>query len=263
MVKLIASDMDGTLLDDEKQLPDDFFETLDGLLERNITFAVASGRTYSALEHLFPNEYVNRISYICDNGACVVHNGEVISSSVLEKSLYDELIRFAEQEDGFQVVACGRKGVYCKNLGKAFIEDVARYYKLHTIVDGFADIDDEFYKLAISDTKGSVVHGKPLLDRIFSGKINVQASGEEWMDVMPCGVSKGKALKLVQQILGADRSETMAFGDYFNDADMLALADLSFCMENGHEEIKKLCRYTAPNNNVGGVTDCIKRFVLN
>lgn len=263
MIKLIASDMDGTLLDDEKRLPDDFFETLDGLLERNITFAAASGRTYSALEHLFPSEYVNRISYICDNGACVVHNGSVISSCVLEKSLYDELIRFAEQEDGFQVVACGRKGVYCKDLGKAFIEDVARYYKLHTIVDRFSDLDDEFYKLAISDTKGSVVHGKPLLDKIFNGKINVQASGEEWMDVMPCSVSKGKALKSLQLILGAASSETMAFGDYFNDADMLALADWSFCMENGHNEIKKLCRYIAPNNNRGGVTDCIKRFVLN
>ncbi len=54
MTKLIASDMDGTLLDDNKQLPGDFYETIDKLAEKGVRFTVASGRTYNAVEHLFP-----------------------------------------------------------------------------------------------------------------------------------------------------------------------------------------------------------------
>lgn len=262
MIKLIASDMDGTLLDDEKRLPEDFFTVLDKLSERNITFAVASGRTYSALEHLFPVEYTDRISYICDNGACVVHKGEVLECELLTRDVYEKLVEFCEREDGISMLACGKKSVYHLDLGKEFCEDVEMYYKRHTIVKDFLSIDDEFFKLAVCDANGSVVHGKPLFDRVFGDTLNVQASGEAWMDVMPGGVSKGKALKRFRERLGISRSETMAFGDYFNDADMLAEAEWSFAMENGREEIKKMAKYIAPDNNSGGVIACIKKFVL-
>ena len=82
------------------------------------------------------------------------------------------------------------------------------------------------------------------------------------MDVMAAGVSKGKALRELMKTLSVSRSETMVFGDYFNDVDMLTSADWSFCMENGHDDVKKLCRFTAPDNNSGGVTQCIRRYAF-
>lgn len=262
MIKLIASDMDGTLLDDDKRLPENFFQMLDALLERGITFTVASGRTYTALEHLFPREYVDKISFICDNGACVVHNGKVLSCDMLSRDVFESLIKFCLQHREFSAIACGLKGVYHLDSDKEFSDDVGRYYKFHTVVDNFFDIDDEFYKLAICDVKGSAVHGKPLLDSAFGDKLNVQASGDVWMDVMPGGISKGSALKKFRERLGISRSETMAFGDYLNDAEMLKEAEWSFCMENGHEEIKKISRFIAPNNNSGGVISMIRKYVL-
>lgn len=262
MIKLIASDMDGTLLDDEKRLPKDFITTLDALFERGITFAVSSGRTYSALEHLFPEDYVSRMSFICDNGACVIHRGKLVGCDLLEREVYEDLVRFCESEGGFLLVACAKNGVYHLDMGESFSEDVGRYYKFHTVVDSFLDIEDDIYKLAICDMHGTVTHGKPLLDKMFGDKLNVQASGELWMDVMAGGVSKGRALQKLQQSLGVSRSETMAFGDYFNDVDMLQAADWSFCMENGHDEVKKLCRFIAPSNNDSGVIKCIEKYVL-
>lgn len=262
MIKLIASDMDGTLLDDNKRLPEDFLTILDALFERNVTFAVASGRTYSALEHLFPREYTDKISYICDNGACVVHKGKVIECELLSREIFEQLVRFCESEEGVSLLACGKKSVYHLDLGKDYCKDVEMYYKHHTIVSGFLDIDDEFYKLAVYDANGSVVHGKPLFDSVFGDKLNVQASGEMWMDVMTGGVSKGRALRKFREQLGVSCSETMAFGDYFNDADMLAEAEWSFAMANGREEIKNMAKYIAPDNNSGGVIASIKKFVL-
>ena len=69
MIKLIASDMDGTLLNDRKELPGDFFEVFDELERRGIKFTVASGRSFDAVAHLFPEEYRTRLDFICDNGA--------------------------------------------------------------------------------------------------------------------------------------------------------------------------------------------------
>lgn len=105
-------------------------------------------------------------------------------------------------------------------------------------------------------------HGKPALDGIFGDKLNVQASGEVWMDVMASGINKGAALTGLRETLGIAREETMAFGDYFNDVEMLNAAGWSFCMENGHEDVKKLCRYMAESNNNGGVTKAIRKYAL-
>lgn len=262
MIKLIASDMDGTLLDDEKRLPRDFFPVLDELYEKNIVFAIASGRTYSAVEHLFPEAYLGKMSYICDNGACTVLNGKIANVFPLERDVYEKVISVCAETEDFTVIVCAESGVYHLDLDEDFTKDVTRFYKFHNTVGDFLDIKDTIYKLAVCDKKGVLRHGKPLLEGVFGDKLNIQASGEFWMDVMAGGVSKGAALRVLQKTLGVTRAETMAFGDYFNDADMLMSADYSFCMENGHEDVKKLCRFIAPDNNSGGVTKCIRKFAL-
>lgn len=262
MIRLIATDMDGTLLDDEKRLPRDFFPVLDRLVEKNITFAIASGRTYSAIEHLFPEKYVGKMSYICDNGACTVLNGKVENVFPLERDVYEKVISVCTATEDFAVIVCAESGIFHLDLDEDLSKDVVRFYKFHTKTENFFDIKGEIYKLAIRDKKGALNHGKPLLEGVFGDKLNIQASGEYWMDVMAGGVSKGAALRALQKTLGVTSAETMAFGDYFNDADMLMSADYSFCMENGHEDVKKLCRFVAPDNNSGGVTKCIGKFVL-
>lgn len=262
MIKLIASDMDGTLLNDEKQLPPDFFEVMDKLNERGIVFAVASGRTYSALEHLFPEPYRDRIAYICDNGACTVLDGKPVNVTPLDGDTYRELLEACGRIGDLRVVVCAENGVYHINSGDKFYSEVGRFYKKHSAVEDLSAVSETIYKVAVCDETGAMTHGKPALDGIFGTRLNVQVSGTVWMDVMASGISKGKALKALQERLGVTRGETMVFGDYFNDVEMLALAEESFCMENGHEDVKKMCRHIAPDNNHGGVTECIRRFVL-
>ncbi len=262
MIKLIVSDMDGTLLDDEKQLPPDFFEVLNKLIERDIIFTVASGRTYSALDHLFPEPYRDKVAYICDNGACTVLNGKPVNVTPLDGETYRELLEACRDIGDLRVVVCAENGVYHINSGDRFYSEVGRFYKMHSAVDDLFAVNEMIYKVAVCDETGAMTHGKPALDRIFGTRLNVQVSGEVWMDVMASGVSKGSALKALQEKLGASRAETMVFGDYFNDVEMLRLAEQSFCMENGHEDVKKMCAHIAPDNNHGGVTQCIRRFAL-
>lgn len=262
MIKLIASDLDGTLLDSEKRLPSDFFEVLDEIERRGIAFAVASGRTYSAAEHLFPEKYRKKIAFICDNGACTYLGDELVHVAPLDRAVYEEILEACERIGGFTLVVCAESGVYHLKSSDEFFNEVGKFYKKHAVIDDFRAIDGAIFKMAVCDKRGTYNHGKLRFDEIFGDRLNVQVSGEVWMDVMTAGVSKGKALNALQQRLGVTKAETMAFGDYFNDLDMLQSAEWSFCPENGHEEIKRQCRFVCADCDHGGVVESIRKYVL-
>ncbi len=262
MIKLIASDMDGTLLNDRKELPKDFFEVLDRLEQNGIKFTVASGRTYDAVAHLFPEEYRDKLDFICDNGANVIHEGKQVSLTPLDRATFEQLIKACEEIGGLRVLVCASRGTYHLDADPEFSAEIARYYKNHFPCNNLLDIDDTIYKLAVCDQQGTENHGKPAIDAIFGDRLNVQVSGPVWMDVMGAGVSKGSALKKLGEILGIDRADTMAFGDFSNDADMLRYAGWSFAMENGHPDVKKIARFLARSNNENGVTWAIRHYAL-
>lgn len=263
MIKLIASDMDGTLLNDSKQLPPDFCEIIDKLYENGIKFTVASGRTYAAVEHLFPEEYRTKLDYICDNGAYIMHEGKPIHITPLDRATFEEFVRTAEEIGGFRLLVCAAGGTYHLRASDEFNAEVAKYYKNHIECDDLLAIDDVIYKLAVCDMQGAQERGKPALDAVFGDRLNIQVSGKIWMDVMAGGVSKGSALKKMSELLGIDRSEIMAFGDYYNDTDMLLNAGMSFAMANGNDYIKSICTHRALSNNECGVTKAIRQYALN
>lgn len=262
MIKLIASDLDGTLLDSEKHLPSDFFDVLDELGRRGITFAVASGRTYSAADHLFPEEYRKKIAFICDNGACTYLDGRLVDMSPLDRADYEELLDACEKIGGFRLVVCAAGGVYHLRYTDEFFDEVGKFYRSHTVIEDLRAIDDTIFKVAVCDERGAYSHGKPEFDKIFGDRLSVQVSGDQWMDIQASGISKGEALKALQKALGVTGAETMAFGDYFNDLEMLLCADWSFCPENGHEEIKRQCRFVCADCDHGGVVESIRKYAL-
>lgn len=263
MIKLIASDMDGTLLDDSKRLPSDFCEVIDALEEKGIKFVVSSGRTYAALAHLFPQEYLQRLDFICDNGAYIIHEGKPVHITPLDRGVFEEFVKTAEEIGGFRLLVCAANGTYHLPCDPQFDAEVEKFYKNHAKCDNLLKIEDTIYKLAVCDTQGARERGKPALDAVFGDRLNIQVSGTIWMDVMSGGVSKGTALAKLSRLLGIDRSEVMAFGDYYNDMDMLQNAGISFAMENGSEDIKRIADHIAESNNCGGVTKAIRQYALN
>ncbi len=262
MIKLIASDMDGTLLNDKKELPFDFYSIIDSLEAQGIKFVVASGRTYNAVEHLFPEEYRTRLDYICDNGAYIMHEGKPIHITPLDRATFEEFVRAAREIGGLKLLVCAAGGTYHLHDSDDFNREVAKFYKNHIECDDLLAIDDVIYKLAVCDMQGAEHHGKPALDAIFGDRLNIQVSGVIWMDVMAGGVSKGSALAKMRELLNIDRSEVMAFGDYYNDTDMLLEAGMSFAMANGNDYIKSICTHQADTNNNGGVTKAIQRYIF-
>jgi len=262
MIKLIATDMDGSLLDDDKNLPPDFSETHD-ILERNgISFAAASGRSYTALAPVF-GEQSSSMSFICDNGAFIVHKGKKIFSAGIAPELLREVISVCEEKlPEAYLVLCGEKGLYVTEKYKPRSQkELGFYYSSRIVLDNLAETDDVIFKIAIYDENNPQEYSYPVLEKIFGDKLSLVVSGHLWMDIMQKGISKGSAVKQLQQTLGITAAETMAFGDFYNDIELLKNADMSFVMENANEDMKQYGRFTAESNNSSGVTKAIKKYL--
>ncbi len=265
MIKLIITDMDGTLLDEKKRLPEEFPQILQRLKERGVQFAVGSGRSYPILRQDFA-DYLKDIYFICDNGSILIKEDQIQYSRTFSRELTMEVIKTCDSIEEIIPVLCGKKSAYHTPCPQKHEGALRSYYNQECVLEqlrDFASIQDEVLKFAIFDPRGGAEHCYPVLERVFGERCNVVVSGPYWVDIMLKGVSKGTAVAFLQEKLGITREETMAFGDFYNDVEMLQQAEYSFVMENAEEKMKQYGKFLAPRNTENGVMRMIQKFVLN
>lgn len=257
MIKLIASDMDGTLLNENGVLPTDFGETFRLLKEKGILFCAASGRQYKSLLEFF-SPYQNEMAFIAENGAYIVLNGEEIYENCLDKSQVEEILRICENIDDIGVILCGKKGAYLNSSDKDIQSFFKTYYSHYQMVENLLLVDDIIFKIAIYDKKGSRNNSYEQLKNFTH--LKVVLSGDKALDISKLSINKGKALNILQKKLNILPKETMVFGDYLNDLEMIKDAKYSFAMKNAQSEIINSANFiTEYSNNENGVIRTIKR----
>lgn len=252
-LRLVALDMDGSLLDDEKRLPAAFWPVLDQLLALGVVVCPASGRQYATLRHGMGRD---DLTYVAENGSLVVHEGRTLAVTPLALDVARDVVRSvrdavtAGADHG--TVLCGEASAYVERTDEAFLAHVRPYYRRLTLVEDLAAVQDTVLKVAVYDFGPAQDGAGPLLSA-FDERARVLVSGEHWVDVMDSAADKGAALRAVQERLGITPEQTMAFGDYFNDVGMLAAARWSFAMANAHPDVIGHARFVAPSNNDAGV----------
>ncbi|MEU5278181.1 Cof-type HAD-IIB family hydrolase [Streptomyces asoensis] len=262
-IRLIVTDMDGTLLDDDKKVPRDLWETLARLRERGVLFTPASGRQYATLAAEF-SEVADGMVFIAENGTYVVRDGEELSSDPLEPAVVARVTRIVRDlaAGGAEVgaVVCGKRSAYVERDDEAFLAEVGRYYVRHRVVEDVTAVDDDILKVALFDFGSAARTTAPALAPLARTH-QVVVSGEHWVDVMNRTANKGAALRALQRELGITPAQTMVFGDYLNDLEMLDAADWSFAMANAHPEVVGRARHLAPSNNDNGVLRTVTRLL--
>lgn len=259
MIKFIASDMDGTLLNENDEIHEDFYGVLNTLKKKDIIFAAASGRQYYNLLEKF-HDVKDDIMFIAENGTFVVYKGEELLVNAMDRDVALELIKIGRTIKNSYVILCGKKSAYIENRDERFIEETERYYHRYEIVDDLTKVQDVILKVTILDFDGSEFNSNNYYDD-YREKVQVTASGKQWLDITAKGVNKGVTIKKLQKILNIKYEETMAFGDYLNDLEMLESVYHSYAMENAHEDIKKVSRFMAKSNNDNGVVEKIKEML--
>jgi len=258
-IRLIAVDMDGTLLDGDGNLPAGLWQVLPRLAERDVTFVPASGRQLATLQLLFADA-AHEMTFIAENGAYVVRAGVEVASEVVDRDVVERVVRHlrALGEKGYDlgVVVCGKRSAYIERTDDAFHAEAAAYYAALEPVDDLLAIDDDVLKIAIYDFALAEESVGCALDEIAATH-RVVVSARHWVDIMNPGVDKGMALRRLQESIGVEPAQTAAFGDYLNDLEMLDAADWSYAMQNAHPDVVARARHRAPSNRDHGVITTI------
>ncbi|WP_207432050.1 Cof-type HAD-IIB family hydrolase [Sabulibacter ruber] len=259
-IKLVASDMDGTLLDPQHQLSEDFYPIYYALKEKGILFAAASGRQYYNLLNLF-KPIKDEIVFLAENGSYVAYRGQEILVQAMDPAVTKQTLQKAGTVPGVHLVLCGKKTAYVESSHEEFRRNVDLYYDEVQVVENLMDVeDDEFLKIAICDLAGAENNSNTYFqaEREY---LQVTVSGSIWLDICHKEANKGKAMEVLQASLGITPEETMVFGDYLNDLKMIQKAYYSFAMENAHPDIKAAARFQAKSNSQNGVLEVLQQLV--
>lgn len=258
-VRLVAVDMDGTLLDSRHEVGPDFWALYDRLERAGIVFAAASGRQYdSILEKI--GRVGDGLAVLGENGAYGKYRGEELVRTVLPKGALPELISLLDGLPEVNGVMCAPHAAYVKSDDPSFQEFMSEFYTAHEKRDDFAGLDDEIVKVALYHPVDSETSIYPHF-RHLEPQLKVKVSSRFWVDISHPDANKGHALQLLQRKLGVSAAETLAIGDYNNDLEMLAAADYSYAMANAHPNVKAAAKYATGGNDEGGV-EAVLRDVL-
>jgi Cof subfamily protein (haloacid dehalogenase superfamily) len=259
-LRLVVTDLDGTLLDGDGRIPDRLWEVLPRLRERGITLAPASGRQYATLRRLFARSDEG-MAFIAENGTFVVLDGNELSCTPLEPGFASALVGLVRDlvTDGYDIglVWCGRDAAYVERSDAEFVAEVSRYYAALEIVDDLRQVREAAIKCAVFDFGGAEAGAATLLTERCAPH-QVVASSEHWVDIMSADANKGAALDSLQQQLGVTPEQTVVFGDYLNDLEMISDTPYSFAMANAHPEVIEAARFVAPTNREQGVLQVLE-----
>lgn len=271
-VKLIALDMDGTLLgEDHYTIPERNLAALRSASRLGVKIAIASGRCWSLVREC--SEEIGVVDYaVLANGASVLdarRGTELVSTGIgkaqrnaiigvlRERGISFEVYRNGQSYmEGFQAVWEELEGELLPPLAKVVLEAVTPVEDL-TQALGEGTVE-----------KFNVFRVRPeereeLLRAIgATGAISCTNGAQDNLEIAAAGVDKGVALERLAALLGLTEEEVMAFGDAGNDLGMLSWAHWSFAMGNAAPEVKKTARFVTASNGDAGVAQAVERYVL-
>lgn len=261
MIKLIASDIDGTLVaDGENHINPEYFDVILKLREKGIQFAAATGRQWASIEQLF-EPIKEKIFYLSDNGSYVGCHGRNLFLYPIERGLANELILDIRNTEGLDAVVSGPDTSYVETKNEELIHWLIEGYKFKVKqVEDLTKVEDQFIKVSAYKASGVQKTAAPLKAK-YESRLKIALAGDMWMDSVALGVNKGEAIKTLQENLNILPEETMAFGDQHNDIEMLNQAYYSFAIGNAKDEVKKAARFQADTNLNDGVLKVLKALL--
>lgn len=263
MIKMIASDLDGTLLDSSKQLPEDLHDMIVRLEERKIDFVPVSGRAYARLYRQFEPDS-GRMSFVCSNGCVVMHRGELIHCTAFEEEELRLVMEKVRAVPGLHSCLCGIHTVYYESAAEKYKDILLEFFENITCVDRLEDLigTEPFTKVSNMDPLGVQENSFPKLKSLMS-HFSVADAGDNWLDVSPKKGDKGTGIRALCERLEIRPDEIMVFGDFPNDLPMMKMTGNSWCMKNGHENVKRVSGHiTRWTNDENGVLRTIEEEIF-
>lgn len=261
--KVIAVDMDGTFLDDQKQYNRQLFEqVLDKCDQQDVRFVVATGDPLPVIYNYF-KEYGDQVTIVSENGAQISRGEHHILTKTLDRPLVSRLIAYLVDEMGISPVLSGTQaGYFKKQADPQALNWLHHYYVKLNFIDNWHPLpDDEFFQASFLLDDEDIPKAATELRQRFGEVLDITPSGNGSMDITQPGVNKGWALQHLLDDWDLAGENLAAFGDGGNDISMLKLAQHSFAMPNGGKAVKQVADQEAiADNNHDGVLRTILNY---
>ena len=260
-VKVVATDMDNTLLADDGSMPPGMFDRIRALARAGIVFCAASGRSGYTLRTIFDG-VVDDMGLICDNGGSIYHRGERVFADLIDAPDYHELIDFALDDGRGCLNLCALDACYILERDRRYDDYFSSFYSKIVYVDSFdgIDVDTDKFTVFFPEADAERVFLEAYRDR-WSDRYSVTNAGANWIDFMNPGVDKGTGLARICERLGVSTADALAFGDTYNDIEMLECAGHGYVVRNAADHMRSHARFECPSNNERGVAQVIDRLL--
>ena len=269
-IRVIATDMDGTLLDPKGQLDLPRLEKiLDKLDQCDIRFVIATGNEVHRMRQLL-GHLAERVVLVVANGARIFENNELIQAQTWDDAIVDKALghfKGRECQDQFVVTAMNggfvKKGTVFTELDKFMTpEMIEKLYQRMNFVDEF---DSSLFggvlkmSMVVGEERSESVLQE--INDLFDGHVRAVSSGYGCIDILQDGIHKAWGLEELLKRWDLKPEQIMAFGDSENDIEMLELAGISYAMENAEKAVKRVATKVAPANSQAGVYKVLENWL--
>jgi Cof subfamily protein (haloacid dehalogenase superfamily) len=270
MIKMIVTDMDGTLLNRDLKISKRNLDAIQKIRDMGIIFCVATGRPDQLVK-----EYIKPLNM---NEPMILYNGSVVGHPFQETRLYEEaldkedvleIIKYCNQNDIISMAYTKEKIISKPNYRVDFFLERNKTLEpeARSIFEDIKDADEiaSKYKvqkiLIIENDQKKYLDLKSKLEA--KNKFTIATSQKGFIDINPKGCSKGKALEILAKHYDINLENVVVFGDQENDLTMLEEAGISVAMGNAVEKAKEIADYVTLTNNEDGVAVWIEEHILN
>lgn len=266
-VKIIAVDMDGTFLNEDKKYNKArFLKQYQQLQQRGIHFVVASGNQLSTLKNYFP-EIAHQIAFVSENGAYVMDAEEEVSFAHFSSDLVERMRTQIAERYASSLILCGKQGAYIDHaVPEKNLEKLNKYFKSLQQLPDLTQVQDHICKVTL-DTRdydfAELCEDLQWCDFIADGSVKMVSSGFGFIDLIVPNRHKAHGLQLLQQRWKVSNDQVLAIGDNYNDLEMVKQSGYGFAVANAVDELKQAASFvTEKSNQQEAVLDVIDQVLF-
>lgn len=266
-MKLIAVDVDGTLLNSNKEITPKTKKALIRAGEEGHKLVIVSGRPTAGVlglaKELRFDEFGGLLSNF--NGGAITNfaTGELIANHPMDLDLVKEILAYTRDLDLDLIIPDGNRIVSDRNHKYLEIERDLLGVDSKVIEAIRDEIDFKPNKLLFANDEKILDEIIPGLSDKFKDRTSQVRSTRYYYEIMPQGLSKGKSLLEIADHYGIEKADIIAFGDEMNDETMIEVAGVGVAMANAVDPIKKIADYITLSNDEDGIADYLEKFVFN
>lgn len=266
-IKLVAVDIDGTLLNSNKEITPEVFQAVQEAKQAGVKVVITTGRPISGVQHLLEK------LQLTDTGDYVItFNGGLVQDTASKEDILKETLPYEDYLDlellarklNLPFHASTKEGMFTtnRNIGKYTIHEATLvssplFYRTPEEMS-----DKEIIKVMMVDEPEILDEAIKQIPAAFFEKYNIAKSAPFYLEVTPKTANKGKAVIRLAELLGLTLEQTMAIGDEENDRPMLEVVGNPVVMENGNPNLKTIAKYITKSNDESGVAHAIREWVL-